>query len=65
MKIFLNGEEIETSVKTLNELIDEYKIETQIMAAAVNMEIVKKDDWSSFELKENDKVELLRFVGGG
>lgn len=65
MKIFLNGEEIKTEAKTLNDLIEKYKIETQVMAAAVNMEIVKKDDWNKFELKENDKVELLRFVGGG
>jgi sulfur carrier protein len=35
------------------------------MAAAVNMNIVKKDDWNNFTPKENDKIELLQFVGGG
>ncbi len=65
MKIILNGEKIDTNAKNLNELINEHKIETQVMAAAVNMEIVKKDDWNNFELKEDDKVELLKFVGGG
>ena len=35
------------------------------MAAAVNMNIVKKDDWNSFIPKNDDKIELLQFVGGG
>jgi sulfur carrier protein len=29
------------------------------------MEIVKKDNWSTFTPKDNDKIELLQFVGGG
>jgi sulfur carrier protein len=35
------------------------------MAAAVNMEIVKKENWDVFKPKEDDKIELLHFVGGG
>jgi sulfur carrier protein len=35
------------------------------MAAAVNMNIVKKDDWATKVLEEDDKIELLDFVGGG
>lgn len=35
------------------------------MAAAVNMDIVKKDEWINYFPKENDKIELLQFVGGG
>ncbi|MDR0467741.1 MAG: sulfur carrier protein ThiS [Campylobacteraceae bacterium] len=65
MKIILNGEEVATTAKTLDEFIKSQKIQNQVMAAAVNMEIVKKSDWNSFELKNGDKVELLRFVGGG
>jgi sulfur carrier protein len=37
----------------------------KVMAAAVNMEIVKKEDWDKKTLKEGDKIELLQFVGGG
>ena len=65
MKIILNGEEATTTAKTLDEFIKSQEIQNQVMAAAVNMEIVKKSDWDSFELKNGDKVELLRFVGGG
>jgi sulfur carrier protein len=35
------------------------------MAAAVNLNVIKKENWNTYELKDNDNVELLRFVGGG
>ena len=50
---------------SLQEIITSLQIEDKVMAAAVNMEIVKKDNWSNFIPKENDKLELLQFVGGG
>lgn len=66
MQIVING--IKKDVKeniTIKELLEELKILDKTMAVAVNMNIVKKDDWDKFSLKENDKVEALNFVGGG
>jgi len=66
MNLIVNGEEKNFKKNsTLKEIIHELKIEEKVMAAAVNMEIVKKDEWNNFILKENDKLELLQFVGGG
>ena len=66
MKITVNGEEREYQDNiSLQQLITELNIEDKVMAAAVNMEIVKKDNWGSYRLKNNDRVELLHFVGGG
>ena len=65
MKIIVNGKEKTTQVKTIQDLLEELKISDKIMATAVNMNVVKKEDWSEFELHENDKVEFLQFVGGG
>lgn len=65
MKIVVNGKEKITKSKMLQELLDELNINDKVMAAAVNMNVVKKEDWSTFELKDNDKVEFLQFVGGG
>ncbi len=66
MNIIINGEERSFEEnKTLKEIITSLKIEDKVMAAAVNMEIVKKEDWETFVPKENDKLELLQFVGGG
>jgi len=66
MKIVVNGEEktFEDGT-TLAEIIEKLGISSKVMAAAVNMEVVKKDNWSSFIPKEGDKIELLHFVGGG
>lgn len=66
MKIIVNGENMEfKDDSTLLEIIKELKIEDKVMACAVNMDIVKKDVWSSCKPKENDSLELLNFVGGG
>lgn len=66
MELIINGENktFDDSF-SLQEIITDLKIEDKVMAAAVNMEIVKKDDWSSFVPKDADKIELLQFVGGG
>ena len=66
MQIVING--IKKDVKdniTIKELLKELKVLDKTMAVAVNMNIVKKDDWGKFNLKENDKIEALNFVGGG
>ena len=65
MQLIINGEPKQTSSKTIQELLLELDIEDKVMAAAVNMDVVKKDMWSSFQLNENDRVEFLQFVGGG
>ncbi len=66
MKITINGEEREYAEgTTLASLINDLGIKVKVMAAAVNMEVVKKADWESHLLSPDDKIELLHFVGGG
>ena len=66
MKILVNGESREIPEgTTLQSLIDELGIAEKVMAAAINMEIVKKEQWSEHRLQEGDRIELLHFVGGG
>jgi len=66
MLLYINGEQKEFQDNiTLKEIITNLKIEDKVMAAAINMEIVKKENWNHFIPKENDKLELLQFVGGG
>lgn len=64
--IIINGETKEFEADTtLQQIITNLQIEDKVMASAVNMEIVKKDNWREFIPKDNDKIELLQFVGGG
>jgi sulfur carrier protein len=66
MKIVVNGETREFNEGvTLLEVLQSLSLEDKVMAAAVNMNIVKQDDWKSYIIKDGDKLELLDFVGGG
>jgi sulfur carrier protein len=66
MEITVNGEKREYAEGlTLSDLIAELGIKVKVMAAAVNMQVVKKDDWGRQILEDGDRVELLHFVGGG
>ncbi len=66
IKIKING--IEKKIKpntTIQTLLKELEILDKTMAIAVNMQIVKKENWDKYILKEGDKIEALNFVGGG
>lgn len=66
MNIIINGEtKIFEEGKTLQYIIHSLEAEDNVMAVAVNMEIVKKNQWSEYTPSDNDKIELLQFVGGG
>jgi sulfur carrier protein len=66
MNIIINGETREfDNEMTLAKVLKELSLEGKVMAAAVNMEIVKQNDWESYILTDSDKLELLDFVGGG
>lgn len=66
MKIIINGEErVVEDNSTLKSVINLLLIEDKVMASAVNMNIVKKENWENYVLEEGDKLELLEFVGGG
>jgi sulfur carrier protein len=64
--LIINGEKKEFHVNaTLAEVLKELSLEGKVMAAAVNMDIVKQDNWATHSLCDGDKLELLDFVGGG
>jgi sulfur carrier protein len=66
MILIINGEKKEFSENTtLEKVLEELGLRGKVMAAAVNMEIVKQDKWGECVLNDMDKLELLDFVGGG
>ena len=65
-KIQLNGDPYEINNGTnLNELLNNLKIEKNKVAVEVNGEIVEKNKYSNLILNKNDKVEIVKFIGGG
>jgi len=65
-KIQLNGDPFELGSGTnLNELLNKLKIQKNKVAVEVNGEIVEKKNYLSLVLNNNDKVEIVQFIGGG
>lgn len=66
MNIIINGQMREFNDNmTLLAVLKELSLEEKVMAAAINMNIIKQDSWKTHLIKEGDKLELLDFVGGG
>jgi thiamine biosynthesis protein ThiS len=66
MNILLNSKEYELpDAGTIRTLITQLNLTQQRVAVEVNTELIIKNQWESFTLKENDRVEVVTFVGGG
>ena len=65
MKVFVNGELREVEISTLAELIAELDLPVARIAIELNREVVRRSDWGSTMLKDEDRIEIVHFVGGG
>lgn len=66
MKITINGKECEfMSGTTISDCIKHFNFDPQKIVVEKNLEIINKDDFEKSVLNENDRLEILRFVGGG
>lgn len=65
MKIKVNGIDMDVSATTVSELLKELNINPERVVVEVNLEIVKRERYSEFKIKEGDSVEIVNFVGGG
>ena len=64
--VTINGESKEFEKgTTITQMLKSLGVEEKVMAVAVNMQIVKKEEWDKFQPKEGDKIEFLGFTGGG
>jgi len=66
MKLKINGE-IKDNIRaaTLQELLEELGVTTGRVAVEVNLQIIRKADYASFGINDNDVIEIVNFVGGG
>jgi thiamine biosynthesis protein ThiS len=63
--IILNGKQTNVAAKTVAELVTELNLPALGLVIEHNGTILKQTDWSNTPLKENDRIELISFVGGG
>ena len=65
-KIQLNGKKISINSKfTVKDLVKKYRLKEKKIAIEVNGIILPKQNYSKKKLKNNDKVEVVQFIGGG
>jgi len=65
MRVFVNGEPREVSESSLAELIEQLDLPAARIAVELNREVVRRSDWGSTMLKDDDRIEIVHFVGGG
>jgi thiamine biosynthesis protein ThiS len=66
MKIQLNGEASEeVSGSTLAALMKKYGLMEETTVAEINGVIIYRGQFNLVRIKAGDRVELLKFVGGG
>lgn len=66
MRVYVNGESREIQgTPSLAELINELDLPAARIAVEVNREVVRRGEWGNTVLRDEDKIEIVHFVGGG
>ncbi len=66
MEILLNGKkEIIPKNYAITDVLKSKKLSSEAVIVEINNKILPQKKFDSFMINENDKIEILRFVGGG
>lgn len=66
MKVTINGNESEIKDKaTVEGLLKELGLKPAVTVAEINGVILNRKEFGSVTVKKGDRIELVRFVGGG
>lgn len=66
LNLRINGEDREVADNvSLTELVAQLDLTPARIAIELNQNVVRRANWPSTVLKENDRLEIVHFVGGG
>jgi thiamine biosynthesis protein ThiS len=66
LRVYINGESREFSgTPSLAELINQLDLPAARIAVELNREVVRRSDWGGTLLHDEDRIEIVHFVGGG
>jgi thiamine biosynthesis protein ThiS len=66
MKVFVNGDEKDFGAGvSIADLIEQLDLPVARIAIELNREVVRRSEWGSTMLKDEDRIEIVHFVGGG
>ncbi|EGK8091341.1 sulfur carrier protein ThiS [Campylobacter lari] len=63
--MIINGQKFELKELRFMDYVKEKQLKIEFIALELNSEIIPRDKFENLILKENDKVEIVTFVGGG
>ena len=65
-KIQLNGKKVKIQRNlSIKDLIKKYGLKENKIAIELNGTILPKDHYKNKKVKNNDKIEIVQFIGGG
>ncbi|HYO63346.1 MAG TPA: sulfur carrier protein ThiS [Pyrinomonadaceae bacterium] len=66
MRVQVNGETKDVAEGlSLEQLVAELRLAPERLAVELNRHVVRRADWPNVKLSEDDRVEIVHFVGGG
>jgi len=66
ISIILNGKEIKINKQiSVQQLLIKENLEKKMLAVAINGSIIERQDYEQTTIKEKDRIEIVRPVGGG
>ena len=66
MNLIINGEDRQfDSALTISALLDRLGMKPDRVAVELNRELVPRERWATTQLSDDDKLEIVHFVGGG
>jgi thiamine biosynthesis protein ThiS len=65
MELIINGEEKELNCEKVSDLLNTLNLDKDTVAVELNKNIVHRENFDKTELKDNDKLEIVKVVGGG
>lgn len=63
--MIINGKKYDYKDITVEEMIKRLNLDKDKIVVEVNLNIIPKEEFNTTTLREEDKVEIVAFIGGG
>ena len=68
LAMIVNGQELDpaaSGIASLTDLIRHFELDPETIAVEMNGHVPERETWDSVSVGQGDRIELIRFVGGG
>jgi thiamine biosynthesis protein ThiS len=65
MNLIINGQPHQSGAPTVSDLLGELQLDVARVAVEYNHAILPREAFAATLLNENDRLEIVQFVGGG